>query len=585
MPPRLHESCPVRSASGGGFNSLLTGYPVGKGKLRMTRLHAWERPHGGASRRLNAGRGALTLCLGLSVFSLSVLGAISAQAQQAPPPITGNEVGTLPPLAGATSPVPTAETPDEKPDAKTTPPAIVKPDAKTETPPAKTAPVKPKQPYEAVPVDYRLALGDTIRIDVIRHPELSTEAYILPDGNIVLPLINQMNVQGLTIKQVSDRVTNALRAELTAPRVMTRVTRRAPREASVLGSGLRSQGKRNLGDEYRLLQLISDSGGLAGDRPEFVNAVLFRKGEAIKVNIAKLLEGDSSQNLLLQDNDVFYATVLDPNKITVTVQGRVNRPGIVVYPKDGSLQTVMTQVGPPLPDAYLSRVNLLHADNTSQTLDMRDLLKTGEIKPDIKLTPGDTIIVPENRRRYAVLGAVSRPNEYMYPDDQKLTVLTALSMAGNLGSDADLKKAGIFRKGPDGKSIVIPVNLEKLGNPTAKPSTKTTKSKSSKSKTKTDASKTDETKTDNPADKTGADVAKSDGTTTDVAKTDAAKTDGTNSAKSGSSSVSKQVATIDTELLPDDQLVVPRKGTSNGFNIRDILSYVSAFGVLRSISR
>ena len=175
-------------------------------------------------------------------------------------------------------------------------------------------------------------------------------------------------------------------------------------------------------------------------------------------------------------------------------------------------------------------------------MDLRGLLTDGEIKPDIALVPGDTIIIPDNKLRYAVLGAVGRPSEYMFPETQPLTVINAISMAGGLSADADVKKAGLYRKGPDGVSKIMPLDLERLVNPTAK--TTTSKSRNSKSKNSKTANKTGE-----PTDAT------------------------------------PRVAAIDTVLQPDDQLVIPRKSSRQGFDAREILSYINAFGVIRNFSR
>ncbi len=501
----------------------------------MTRLHAWMRLQN-ASRCPRMGQGIFALCL--LVAPLLVASGVQAQgAGQVP--VNTNSTGGLPPLVGGAS-APPAGTRADSPDAS--------------APANKQTTVKPTPAFEAVPVDYKLSVGDTIQIFVVGHPELSSEATILPDGNIVLPVIRQMNVQGMTIQQVSDRVSRGLRSELSNPRVLTRVVRRAPREAATMGNGVRIPGKRLLGDDYRILQLISESGGLAGDRPEFINAVLFRRGSAIPINVARLLEGDSSQNRLLEDLDVLYIRLVEQQKMTISVLGEVNDPGDKVYPEDGSLQTAINIAKQTKKSAWLSHSKIVRSNGETIPVDLRGLVTTGEIKPDVKLQPGDTVIIPENKLRYTVLGAVARSGEFMYPEDEKVTVLTAISAAGNLAPEADLKKAGIFRKGADGKSVIIPLDLEKLGNPTIK-TTKTTKSKSSSKTSSKSTAKTGE-------DKSGANNGKTTGVST-----------------------VKQVATIDTELLPEDQIVIPRKGQRSGFSAQEILYYISAFGVLRGVTR
>ena len=464
----------------------------------MLRLHARSRRQVGDFRRHKTTQRAAALCL-LSSLSLSAA-VVWGQDNAAPPPAAegGDVVKT------------------EKPEK------IEKSGAKA--------------PAVSVPFDYKLNAGDMIQIIVLRHKELSVDATILPDGNITMPILNQINVKGLTVQQVSDRVVKGLQSELTNPQALTTVLRRAPREISVFGQGIRSTGKKQLGDDMRLMQVISDAGGLQNDRPEWIKTNIYRGESVIPVDMTKLLDGDASQNIKLEPNDVIWFTMVDLSKMTVRVQGEI-KEGDVPYPRDGSIRSVLSIAGQPRKTAWLSQSVVMHPDGTKTKVDLRNLMTNGSITPDIKLVPGDTIIIPENKQRYAVMGGVQRSGEFLYPEDEKVTVLTAVSMAGNLTQDADVKKAAIVRKGPEGKSIVIPLNLEKLTNPTAK----TTTTKSSKNK-KTKSS-------DKPADD------------------------------------KPKVAAIDMPLEPDDQLVIPRKNGKPGFDVRDILAYVSAFGILRNITR
>jgi protein involved in polysaccharide export with SLBB domain len=57
---------------------------------------------------------------------------------------------------------------------------------------------------------YRLASGDQIRLTVFRHPDLSGEFQVDGLGNLSLPLIGQVNVDGATVEEAEDRIREKL---------------------------------------------------------------------------------------------------------------------------------------------------------------------------------------------------------------------------------------------------------------------------------------------------------------------------------------------------------------------------------------
>ena len=73
---------------------------------------------------------------------------------------------------------------------------------------------------------------------------------------------------------------------------------------------------------------------------------------------------------------------------------------------------------------------------------------------------GDVLLVPDTGAKVGLLGEFRAPGAYDYPDRNGLTALTALPVAGGLTTEADRKKATILRTGPDGKPVVVPVNLD-----------------------------------------------------------------------------------------------------------------------------
>ncbi|MES2464727.1 MAG: SLBB domain-containing protein [Armatimonadota bacterium] len=389
-----------------------------------------------------------------------------------------------------------------------------------------TPPVSsPAVPRTALPAAYRIAPGDTLDISIFGKPDLARTIAIPPDGRISYPFVGQMVVAGRTVEEVTRQLKQGLARELRTPLVTVNVTRRSAGEVSILGP-VRSPGKRALGDNWRVLQLIADSGGLSV-KPDWATAKLVRGQGAtvVAIDLRQLMAGDAEQNLLLAPDDTLLIDEVDASRVAVQVLGEVGKPGSVVVPKDGSLLSIITSVGGFTPRASLSRVSLMRGGKT-YTLDMRELMSSGkvtqaqdplaisgattatggvalgsipvpgapttpagiaasdvpitpaapqEISPApavstpeldlavIKAEPGDTLLVPQNRLLFSVMGAVNRPGVSEFPENQPVTVLSAITFAGGIGGGADLKNAAVVRPNVvTGKPDIQNINIEDL---------------------------------------------------------------------------------------------------------------------------
>src|SRR5205814_4216314 len=102
------------------------------------------------------------------------------------------------------------------------------------------------------------------------------------------------------------------------------------------------------------------------------------------------------------------------------------------------------------------------AENTI-TIDLNDLLESGNPKYNIPLLGGDVVTIPRAGVVYAV-GAVQHPGGFvMQSDRQQLTVLKVLSLAGGRTGSAKGANAMILRQA-HGRSQreQLPVDLKKI---------------------------------------------------------------------------------------------------------------------------
>lgn len=97
------------------------------------------------------------------------------------------------------------------------------------------------------------------------------------------------------------------------------------------------------------------------------------------------------------------------------------------------------------------------------TINLADLLQSGDSRFNIPLIGGDVVSVPRAGIIY-VVGAVTRPGGFVLQNDlDHMTMLKMLSLAGGATNTAKLRNAVILRKNPDtGKRDQVPVDLKKV---------------------------------------------------------------------------------------------------------------------------
>ncbi|NIO19224.1 MAG: sugar ABC transporter substrate-binding protein, partial [Candidatus Aenigmarchaeota archaeon] len=57
------------------------------------------------------------------------------------------------------------------------------------------------------PKNYIIGKGDVLRVFVWRNEQLSSEVVVRPDGKISLPLLQDLQAEGLTVLQLKEEIT------------------------------------------------------------------------------------------------------------------------------------------------------------------------------------------------------------------------------------------------------------------------------------------------------------------------------------------------------------------------------------------
>ena len=124
---------------------------------------------------------------------------------------------------------------------------------------SKGATPPPESPAGAREV-YVIGIPDLLKIVVWRNPELSVEVPVRRDGKISVPLVDDVQAEGLTPQELKEVLTEALAEYVTAPDVTVIVQQTNSHTVTVVGGVARS-GQIPLTRQMRVVEAIATMGG------------------------------------------------------------------------------------------------------------------------------------------------------------------------------------------------------------------------------------------------------------------------------------------------------------------------------------
>ncbi len=250
--------------------------------------------------------------------------------------------------------------------------------------------------------DYVIGSGDLLAIEVFDVPELSKEVRITESGYFSLPLLPaKVRAAGLTTAQLQDKLEELLQTNglISMPQVTVILKEQHSQPITVIGAVKNAMVVQAI-RQTTLLEVLSQAGGVLDDAG---------------------------------------------NVVIVT----------------------RTPVPPPVPEHAEGKTADLPADPPPPpqifTINLTDLLETGDSRFNIPILGGDVVSVPHAGIFY-VVGAVNKPGGFVMQNDRdKMTTLKAVSLAGGTIVTAKTKDAVILRKTPGvDKRQELAVNLDRV---------------------------------------------------------------------------------------------------------------------------
>jgi polysaccharide export outer membrane protein len=242
--------------------------------------------------------------------------------------------------------------------------------------------------------DYVIGDGDNLQISVWGSPELSLGITVRPDGKISLPALGEIKASGLTPTELKDVLEKELANIVKKPIVTVIVTGMRNYQVLVFGNGT-PPGIRILSKETTLLQFLSQLGSL--ENADLEKAYLIRNNQKIKTGFYELfIKGDLSQDMVLEPDDILF--IPDNFEKRINIVGAVKKPSIIPYREGLTILDVILSAEGFTEFAKKNDVVVIRnkdGQELRRTIRVKDLME-GELSENIKMMPGDFVIVKES---------------------------------------------------------------------------------------------------------------------------------------------------------------------------------------------
>lgn len=261
--------------------------------------------------------------------------------------------------------------------------------------------------------DYILGTGDLITITVFESAELNTETRVSSRGDVSMPLLGRVNVEGLSASEAEKKIEDALIKDyMHTAHVSLFVKERMNQHITLVGA-VKQPGTFETQSRKRLLEVLAFAGGLtpaAGD-----TAYVTRKdknGPDNRVYLvdldALLTQGRMTMNMLIQGGDVIFV----PEGDMIQVDGAVRRPGSFKIDGEMTVDSAIASAGGLAVYADENDIKLIRKNTDGRReivqLSMDDILAMKENRntsiknglwQDLLLQDGDVIFIEASGSR------------------------------------------------------------------------------------------------------------------------------------------------------------------------------------------
>ncbi len=246
------------------------------------------------------------------------------------------------------------------------------------------------------PGDYLLGEGDLLRISVFEAKELDTTVRVSSRGLVTLPLIETVDVKGLTAIEAEEKIEALYQKQyIKNPHVSIFVEEHISQRITLVGQ-FKNPGTYDYPNRQRLLDAIALGGGLSEKAGQIAQIRKSRQVQGqpdiVMVDLDQLIiKGSVELNIEINGGDVLFI----PEAGVFFVDGAVRRPGAYAIKHQTVLQEALVEAGGLEPWAVKDKIKLarMAEDGERKIIDL-DLNQPG-VK-EMAMNDRDILIVDES---------------------------------------------------------------------------------------------------------------------------------------------------------------------------------------------
>ena len=256
--------------------------------------------------------------------------------------------------------------------------------------PAKSTAAKDEGPQSTM---VNLGPGDLLEVNVYNVPELASKVRVSNAGEVYLPLIDYVHVEGLTLEEAQTVIEKRLAdgGFVRNPHVTIFVDDAASQGISILGEVGKPGIYPDVAD-HRLYEVISEAGGFSQYASRKVSIIRRGQPQAIHLDLPRNLAEDLSGNVEVLPGD----TINVPRAPIIYVVGDVGRPsGLLVDNGTLTVLQALALAGGTNHTAKMGGTRIIRKTPSGMTETRIQLKKMLEAKsPDVTLQADDILFVP-----------------------------------------------------------------------------------------------------------------------------------------------------------------------------------------------
>lgn len=249
--------------------------------------------------------------------------------------------------------------------------------------------------------EYRIGPRDLLEIKVFEVPELNIERRVGPEGTLTLPLIGDIDVQGLTEGEVAERLRAILESQyVQRASVTVQVREFRSKPISVMGA-VKQPGPLAFSGRWTLLEALTAAGGVTenvGDKIYILRQADNGLSDQIVISVDDLLvRADPDVNIPIFSND--FINVPARVEVTVFCLGEVKNPGALSFRSNERI-TVLSAVARAggLTDRASRTLRIKRRDRDGRDVEIEVSYRriVANKDPDVELQSGDVLVVKES---------------------------------------------------------------------------------------------------------------------------------------------------------------------------------------------